>query len=96
MASMSVKSKIINASSKLNPLAILGVPKKWRHQAETRLTEMAIEKAKVEIAKRGLEVSNLSEELLELYVAEEREKILSQMKNRSLGAILLLLGIQVV
>ena len=96
MASMSVKSKIINASSKLNPLAILGVPKKWRHQAETRLTEMAIKKAKVEIAKRGLEVSNLSEELLELYVAEEREKILSQMKNRSLGAILLLLGIQVV
>ena len=96
MVSMSVKSKIINASSKLNPLAILGVSKKWRHQAETRLTEMAIEKAKVEIAKRGLEVSNLSEELLELYVAEEREKILSQMKNRSLGAILLLLGIQVV
>jgi hypothetical protein len=93
---MSIKSKIINVSSKLNPLAILGVPKRWRYQAETRLTEMAIEKAKVEIAKRGLEVSNLSEELLELYVAEEREKILSQMKNRSLGAILLLLGIQVV
>ena len=57
---------------------------------------MAIEKAKIEIAKRGLEVSDLSEELLELYVADEREKILSQMRNRSLGAVLLLLGIQVV
>ena len=93
---MGVKSKIINVSTRLNPLSIFGASQKWRLQVETRLTEMAIEKAKIEIAKRGLEVSDLSEELIELYVADEREKILSQMRNRSLGAVLLLLGIQVV
>lgn len=96
MASMSVKSKIINVSSKLNPLAILGVPKKWRHRAETRLTEMAIEKAKVEIAKRGLEVSDLSKEQIELIVSDERDKILSKMKDRSLSVVFVLLGIQVI
>ena len=57
---------------------------------------MAIERAKVEITKRGLKIENLSKEQLELFVSEEREQILSQIKNRSIGAVLLMLGIQVV
>ena len=93
---MSLKSKFFDISLKLKPAAIVSVPKKWRLKAEARLTEMAIESAKVEIAKRGLVVSDLSNEQIELIVSDERDKILSKMKDRSLSVVFVLLGIQVI
>lgn len=93
---MSLKSKLFNISSKLKPVAMVGVPRKWRLKAEARLTEMAIESAKVEIAKRGIVVSDLSNEQIELIVSDERDKILSKMKDRSLSVVFVLLGIQVI
>lgn len=93
---MSLKSKLFNISSKLKPVAMVGVPRKWRLKAEARLTEMAIESAKVEIAKRGIVASDLSNEQIELIVSDERDKILSKMKDRSLSVVFVLLGIQVI
>ena len=93
---MDLRSKVFEISSRFKPASIFGLPKKWRLQAETRLTEMAIERAKVEIAKRGMEVSDLSNEQVELIVSDERDKILGKMKGRSLSVIFVLLGIQVI
>ena len=93
---MKLKNKIRELSEKLSPRAVLTIQKGLQQRIESRLTEMAIEKAKIEITKRGLKIENLSKEELELFVSEEREQILSQIKNRSIGAVLLMLGIQVV
>ena len=93
---MKLKDRFLKVSGQLSPRAVLTMQKDVRQRVESRLTEMAIERAKVEITKRGLEIENLSKEQLELFVSEEREQILSQIKNRSIGAVFLILGVQVV
>lgn len=93
---MKLKDRLRELSRQISPRAVLARQKDLQQRIESRLTEMAIERAKVEITKRGLKIENLSKEQLELFVSEEREQILSQIKNRSIGAVLLMLGIQVV
>ncbi|MDA8725621.1 hypothetical protein N9N22_03045 [Alphaproteobacteria bacterium] len=93
---MGFKSNIRQFFLHLSSGSIASAPKMWRSRVDARLTEAAIEKAKVEIAKRGLEVTDLSDEQVELIVSDERDKILNKMKDRSWSAILVLLGIQVI
>ena len=93
---MNINDRLKAVSASLNHKKILSVPKIWKSRVDSRVTEMAIQKAKVEIAKRGLEVSKLSHEQVELIVSDERDKILRKLKDRSWSAILIILGIQVI
>lgn len=71
-------------------------PKKLKARIDKRVLEMAIENAKAELAKRGREVSDVSEKQLEIIVNNEEKKIRDSFKNRSITALLAVLGLQIV
>lgn len=89
------KPNILRLPNKIFDFLAANSPSMMKEKLEVRLTELAIEKTKVELAKRGLTVDELSEDQLELIVRDERDKLVSQMKDKSIGALLLVLGIQV-
>ena len=71
-------------------------PKKLKTKIDKRVLEMAIENAKAELAKRGREISDVSEKQLEIIVNNEEKKIRDSFKNRSITALLAVLGLQIV
>ena len=62
-------------------------------EVRSRIRERAIKKAKVRIALHGRTVGDLSEDDLEIIVAEEEEKIRKQLVIAPLIAIAVVLGI---
>ena len=90
-----MKDKIVHLSKSTFNLIRRNSASEIRRKIDARLTDLAIEKAKVEIAKRG-NTADLSEDQLELIVRDEKDKLISQTKDKSLGALLLILGIQVI
>ena len=62
-------------------------------EVRSRIRERAIKKAKVRIALHGRTVEDLSEDDLEIIVAEEEEKIHKQLVIAPLIAIAVVLGI---
>ncbi|MDE0190676.1 MAG: hypothetical protein OXQ90_04905 [Gammaproteobacteria bacterium] len=62
-------------------------------EVRSRIRERAIKKAKVRIALHGRKVQDLSEDDLEIIVAEEEEKIRKQLVIAPLIAIAVVLGI---
>ena len=66
-----------------------GVIDKYR----TVIREKAIEQAKMEIALSGREVSDYTEEQLEIIVKDQEEKIIRRYRNSTLVVFLLALGI---
>ena len=91
-----MKDKIVHLSKSTFNLIRRKSASEIRRKIDARLTDLAIEKAKVEVAKRGLNTADLSEDQLELIVRDEKDKLISQTKDKSLGALLLILGIQVI
>lgn len=79
--------KIIQKLSKLNP-------KRFKPEVERRVLEIAIENTKLELEKRGLSASDISEKQLEILVHDEQKKIWSSFQTRSITVLLALLGIQ--
>ena len=71
-------------------------PKKLKTKIDKRVLEMAIENAKAELAERGREISDVSEKQLEIIVNNEEKKIRDSFKNRSITALLAVLGLQIV
>lgn len=71
-------------------------PRHLKREINRRILEMAIGNAKAELAKRGLDVGDVSEKQLELIVNDEERKIRESFKNRSIGALLAILGLQIV
>ena len=62
-------------------------------EVRSRIRERAIKKAKVRIALHGRQVEDLSEDDLEIVVAEEEEKIHKQLVIAPLIAVAVVLGI---
>ena len=91
-----MKDRIVHLSKSTFNLIRNNSASEIKRKIDARLTDLAIEKAKVEVAKRGLNTADLSEDQLELIVRDEKDKLISQTKDKSLGAILLILGIQVI
>ena len=91
-----MKDKIVHLSKSTFNLIRNNSASEIKRKIDARLTDLAIEKAKVEVAKRGLNTADLSEDQLELIVRDEKDKLISQTKDKSLGALLLILGIQVI
>ena len=71
-------------------------PRRLKRKMDERILEMAIENAKAELAKRGRDISDVSERQLEIIVNNEETKIRDSFKNRSIGALLAVLGLQIV
>ena len=91
-----MKNKFFKLSKSFSKFIGTNAPSRIRAKIDSRLTELAIEKAKVEVAKRGLNASDLTEEQLEIIVRDEKDKLVSRTKDKSLGALLLILGIQII
>ena len=79
----------VSKSAELNP-------RRLKRKMDERILEMAIENAKAELAKRGRDISDVSERQLEIIVNNEETKIRDSFKNRSIGALLAVLGLQIV
>ena len=79
----------VSKSAELNP-------RRLKRKMDERILEMAIENAKAELAKRGRDISDVSERQLEIIVNNEETKIRDSFKNRSIGALLSVLGLQIV
>ena len=73
---------------------MFSIPKNLKIKIENKINEMAIHRAKIEIAKRGLEPEDIKEEQLEMIVIFERDKIISEFKDKTIGTLLIMLGIQ--
>ena len=71
-------------------------PTRLKRKVDQRILEMAIENAKAELAKRGRDISDVSEKQLELIVNDEEKKIRESFKNRSITALLAILGLQII
>ena len=71
-------------------------PRRLKRKVDQRILEMAIENAKAELAKRGRDISDVSEKQLELIVNDEEKKIRESFKNRSITALLAVLGLQII
>ena len=68
-------------------------PRRLKQKMDKRILEMAIENAKAELAKRGRDIADVSERQLEIIVNDEETKIRDSFKNRSIGALLAVLGL---
>ena len=71
-------------------------PRRLKRKVDQRILEMSIENAKAELAKRGRDTSDVSEKQLELIVNDEEKKIRESFKNRSITALLAILGLQII
>lgn len=71
-------------------------PRRLKRKMDERILEMAIENAKAELAKRGRDISDVNDKQLEIIVNNEEKKIRDSLKNRSIGALLAVLGLQIV
>lgn len=85
----------INWDGETNYQDMLSIPKNLKIKIENKINEMAIQRAKIEIAKRGLETEDINEDQLEMIVIFEKDKIISEFKDKTIGTLLIMLGIQV-
>ena len=85
----------INWDGEKNYQDMFSIPKNLKIKIENKINEMAIQRAKIEIAKRGLEPEDINEDQLEMIVIFEKDKIISEFKDKTIGTLLIMLGIQV-
>lgn len=85
----------INWDGETNYQDMFSIPKNLKIKIENKINEMAIQRAKIEIAKRGLEPEDINEDQLEMIVIFEKDKIISEFKDKTIGTLLIMLGIQV-
>ncbi|QQF52655.1 hypothetical protein [Campylobacter fetus] len=66
---------------------------KLKKMVDEKINQMAMDKVKEELAIKGKTTQDLSDKDLEIMLAEERDKIWDSIKNKSLIAVLSLLGL---
>lgn len=64
-----------------------------KRRIENKFVDMAIDKAKVAIAKQGLNEEDLTQEQKEIIVNDEMRNLKEKFQGRGLAMVLLLLGI---
>ena len=74
---------------------ITNMPKQARERVRLKLRARAIEAAKATIILAGRDINELSEEELEIIVAEEERKLLDRLKGMSIVGILAFFGISI-
>ncbi|WP_292655858.1 hypothetical protein [Nitratifractor sp.] len=69
------------------------LPRKTRDKFFERLRERAILRTRARLVESGVDIRNLSDEELEVIIADEEDKLIGEYKSRGLIALLALLGI---
>jgi len=69
------------------------LPRKTREKFLERLRERAILRTRARLVESGVDINRLSDEELEVIIADEEDKLIGEYKSRGLIALLALLGI---
>ena len=69
------------------------LPKKIRFKARERLREKALSRAHARLVISGVDIDALSDDDLEVIIADEEDKLIGEYKSKGLIALLALLGI---
>ena len=69
------------------------LPRKTRDKFFERLRERAILRTRARLVESGVDIDKLSDEELEVIIADEEDKLIGEYKSRGLIALLALLGI---
>ncbi|ADV47344.1 hypothetical protein [Nitratifractor salsuginis] len=69
------------------------LPKKSRDKFYERLRDRALLRTRARLIESGVDLNSLSDEELEVIIADEEDKLISEYKSRGLIALLALLGI---
>ncbi len=69
------------------------LPRKTREKFFERLRERAILRTRARLVESGVDIDKLSDEELEVIIADEEDKLIGEYKSRGLIALLALLGI---
>jgi hypothetical protein len=72
---------------------IVYLPRKSRDLFYQRLRERALIRTRARLVESGVDIEKLSDEELEVIIADEEDKLLGEYKNKGLIALLALLGI---
>ncbi len=69
------------------------LPKKTRDTFYRKLREKALLRTRARLIESGVEIEKLSDEELEVIIADEEDKLIGEYKSKGLIALLALLGI---
>ena len=69
------------------------LPRRTREKFYERLRERAILRTRARLVESGVDIDTLSDEELEVIIADEEDKLIGEYKSRGLIALLALLGI---
>jgi len=69
------------------------LPRKTRDKFYERLRERALLRTRARLVESGVDIGGLSDEELEVIIADEEDKLIGEYKSRGLIALLALLGI---
>ncbi len=72
---------------------IVNLPKKSRELFYERLREKALIRTRARLIESGIDIKRLSDEDLEIIIADEEDKLIGEYKSKGLIALLALLGI---
>jgi hypothetical protein len=69
------------------------LPRKTREKFYVRLREKALLRTRARLVESGVDIDRLSDEELEVIIADEEDKLVGEYKSKGLIALLALLGI---
>jgi hypothetical protein len=69
------------------------LPKKTQERFYSRLRDKAILRTRARLIESGVDIESLSDEELEVIIADEEDKLVGEYKSRGLIALLAMLGI---
>jgi len=69
------------------------LPEKTKEKVVLKLREKALLRTRARLIESGVEISRLSDEELEVIIADEEDKLLDEYKSRGILALLALLGL---
>jgi len=72
---------------------LIYLPKKSQEKFYARLREKAILRTRARLIESGTDINRLSDEDLEVIIADEEDKLVGEYKSKGLIALLALLGI---
>jgi len=72
---------------------LIYLPKKSQEKFYARLREKAILRTRARLIESGTDINRLSDEDLEVIIADEEDKLIGEYKSKGLIALLALLGI---
>ncbi len=72
---------------------MLYLPEKVRSKARERLREKALSRTHARLVISGVDIDTLSDDDLEVIIADEENKLIDEYKSRGIIALLALLGI---